>query len=68
MIRIDTIGIALDMGRIPPVNRIKSKITSIGIMKDYGVIPPKNFFRGKISTIGISGDKAEESTLIYQIN
>jgi len=68
MIRINTIGIVLDMGIIPPVTRLKSKITSIGILEDYGVIPPKNYFKGKISTIGVSGDKAEDSIMFYQIN
>jgi len=68
MIRINTIGITMDMGIIPPVTRIKSKINSIGIVKDYGVIPPKNFFRSKISSVGISEDIAENATLIYQIN
>ena len=68
MIRINTIGIVLDMGIIPPVTRLKSKITSIGILEDYGVIPPKNYFKGKISTIGVSGDKAEDSILFYQVN
>jgi len=56
------------MGIIPPVTRLKSKITSIGILEDYGVIPPKNYFKGKISTIGVSGDKAEDSIMFYQIN
>jgi len=68
MIRINTIGITLDMGTIPPVNRVKSKIRSIGIMENFGVIPPKNYFKGKISTIGISGDKAEDSIMFYQVN
>jgi len=68
MIRINTIGIVLDMGIIPPVTRLKSKISSIGIIEDYGVIPPKNYFKGKISTIGVSGDKAEDSILFYQVN
>ena len=68
MISINTIGIALDMGSIPPVNRLKSKITSIGITKDFGVIPPKNFFRSKISTIGVSGDEAVDAVLTYQVN
>ena len=68
MIRINTIGITLDMGIIPPTNRIKSKIYSIGIIKDYGVIPPKNYFRGKIYTVGIGEDKVEDSVLFYIIN
>ena len=68
MIRINTIGIVLDMGIIPPVTRLKSKISSIGIIEDYGVIPPKNYFKGKISTIGVSGDKAEDSIMFYQVN
>jgi len=67
MIRINSIGIALDTGIVPPVNRIKSKIYSIGITQDYGVVPPKNFFHPNISSIGISCDKAEVATMIYQI-
>ena len=64
---IYSIGISLDMGSIPPVSRLKSKITSIGITKDFGIIPPKNYFRSNLSTIGVSGDKAPDSIIFYQI-
>ena len=67
MIRINTIGIVLDMGIIPPVTRLKSKISSIGINLEFGIVPPKNYYKAKISTIGISGEKADDSNLIYQI-
>ena len=67
MIRINTIGIILDMGIIPPVTRLKSKISSIGINLEFGIVPPKNYYKAKISTIGISGEKADDSNLIYQI-
>lgn len=67
MVRINSIGIVLDMGIVLPGIRMRSKINSIGIMKDYGVIPPKNYFKGKISSIGISEDKAANSVITYQI-
>jgi len=55
------------MGIIPPVTRLKSKISSIGINLEFGIVPPKNYYKAKISTIGISGEKADDSNLIYQI-
>jgi len=69
MLNLSTVGISLDMGIIPPVNRVRSKISSFGIAADYGVIPPKNFFRSKISVLGISGELIGESAafLFYQV-
>ena len=67
MIRINTIGIILDMGIIPPVTRLKSKISSIGVNLEFGIVPPKNYYKAKISSIGISGEKAEDSDFNYQL-
>jgi len=67
MIRINTIGISLDTGIIPPVSRVRSKIYSIGLNLEYGVIPPKNYYRTKISSIGISLESVEDSEFNYQI-
>jgi len=68
MISIESIGIALNTGIIPPVTKLNSKISTIGILTDSGNIPPKNFFQGKISLIGIAGEKAENNKLFYQVN
>lgn len=71
MLSIDTLGVSIDMGTIPIVNKLNAKITSFGIMADYGVVPPKNFFKGGISVVGVSGEVMEESErtsiLFYQI-
>ena len=67
MIRINSIGIALDTGIIPHVSRVRSKIYSIGLNLEYGVIPPKNYYRTKISSIGISLESVEDSEFNYQI-
>jgi len=68
MTKINTIGILLDMGTIPPVNKIRGKLKSMGIMLNYGVIPPKNFYRGRINVLGVGLTNAEPSVISYSFN
>ena len=67
MIQLNNIGISIDMGIIPPLNKLSFNLSNIGISIDTGIIPPKNYFQSKIMNIGISLDKAD-SVLFYQIN
>jgi len=68
MISVETIGITLDTGIIPPVTKLNSHLSTIGVILDSGSIPPKNFFRGQISVLGVEGESVENAKLFYQIN
>jgi len=68
MTKINNLNISLDMGTIPPLNKLRGKLHTMGIMLDYGVIPPKNFFRGRINVLGIGLTNAEPSVIEYQFN
>jgi hypothetical protein len=66
---INSLGILIDKGTIPPINNFHAKINTIGLVIDKGTIPPKNYFHAKINTIGIGIDQAGvvESILYFQI-
>ena len=68
MIQLNNIGVSIDMGVIPPLNKLSFNLNNMGISVDMGLIPPKNYFKSKIYNIGISSDEAPESILFYQIN
>ena len=68
MISLDTIGIAVDMGIIPPKNYFKQIFGSIDIVMDMGVVPLKNYFKPNIEEIGISTELAKPSVISYQFN
>jgi hypothetical protein len=66
-IRVNTLGVDVDFGVVPPLYIFNSSINSIGVDVDFGVIPPKNYFKTSISTIGVDLGVADESNMIYQI-
>jgi hypothetical protein len=68
MIQLNNIGVSIDMGVIPPLNKLSFNLNNIGVSIDVGIIPPKNYFHSKVYNIGISLDKAPDSMLFYIIN
>jgi len=69
MIKINSFGVAVDMGIIPPMQKgLKSKVASFGVAVDMGIIPPKNFFHSKVNRFSVAVSEAEPAVIGYQIH
>jgi len=68
MVKLNSCNISIDKGVNPPRFKQPFKLFEATVSVDMGVIPPKNYFQEKISTAGIMIDKADASTMWYQVN
>lgn len=69
MSSINSFGVAVDMGVIPPLTKgFDSKVFSFGVAVDMGIIPPKNFFHSKINSFAVAVEPAEPAVIGYQIH
>jgi hypothetical protein len=68
MIKLNNIGISIEMGVIPSFYRLPFKLNDAGVSVDMGAIPPKNYFRFKMSTLGVTVDhQIARGEIKYQV-
>ena len=67
MKKYSSIGVAVDMGRVPPISKMPFKLSAIGAALDMGLIPPKNYFKEKLLSISVSTGPASPSNINIQI-
>ena len=67
MRKYSSIGVAVDMGRVPPISKMPFKLSAIGAALDMGLIPPKNYFKEKIITLAVSVEQAPASMISVQV-
>ena len=68
MIKLNNIGISIEMGVIPRLYRLPFKLNDAGISVEMGTIPPKNYFHFKMTSVGVVIDhQVPKSVIKYQV-